>query len=226
MRKLTNSLTILAVLLVVGCVVIPDTFDANITVTIRHIQEEADDFLDYVEGKSDTLPGLGAPESQNTSMLDTVRGLFSPIQVAYAQEMKDSSPRIQQIANKMKARYGELQQVKAEGAVGESNRGMLELVKPEKIGDADKTNAVQRLIAAENGDRKALYKEVARLNKDQNLTVTAVERVYAQKRLERARSGELHQMPPAGEDFNAFKSSSKGRALGAQCTPNAWVTIP
>jgi uncharacterized protein YdbL (DUF1318 family) len=222
------SITGLAAILAIfgGCVVIPDTFDANINVTIRHIQEQADQLLDYVSGQSDTLPPIGeAPDPDQKSMLDRMLDAI-PVQTAYAAEIKESSPRVQQIANNMKTRFAEVEAAKKTGAVGENNRGLLEMVKPDAIADADQRNNVQRVIAADNEDRKALYQEIARLNSDQNLTVSTIERVYAQKRLERAKSGEVFQLPPAGEDFDAFAASPVGQKLGGAAKAGAWVTIP
>ncbi len=223
------SITGLAAILAIfgGCVVIPDTFDANINVTIRHIQEQADQLLDYVSGKSDTLPPIGeAPDPKQNSMLDRILDAIDPVQTAYAAEIKESSPRVQQIANSMKSRFSEVEAAKQTGAVGENNRGFLEMIKPDAIADAEQRNNAQKVIAADNEDRKALYQEVARLNSDQNLTVGTIERVYAQKRLERAKSGEAFQLPPAGADFDAFAASAAGKKLGGSAQPGTWVTIP
>jgi uncharacterized protein YdbL (DUF1318 family) len=210
-----------SVAILAGCVVIPKTFDANINVTIRQIQQQADQILDAIGAPP---PAASAPKK--TSLLRSTIDLFDPMPVAYAADVKEDSPRIKQLVGSMKARYPEVDAATKTGAAGENNRGLLELVKPEKISDAEKKNAVQRTIAAENDDRKALYQEIARLNSDQNLTVSAVERVYAQKRLERAQPGELFQLPPAGQDFTAFANSPVGKKLGGSATAGAWVTIP
>lgn len=225
MRRFSNWATIVAVLFLIGCVIIPSELNLNIDVTIRHIEEQADQFLDYVEGKSDVLPGLEAPEAESTSFLRRTVDFLSAIQVAYAAELNQSSPRVTQIAQKMKERYPDVQAVKATGAVGESNRGLLEMVKPERIESPEERNRAQRIIAADNEDRKALYKEIARINKDQNLNVGTVERVYAQERLQRAKTGDAFQLPPSGKDFDAFKASEAGKRLQDRCVPGAWVTI-
>jgi len=87
-------------------------------------------------------------------------------------------------------------------------------------------------MAEENEDRKAFYSEIARLNSDnKNVTVAYVERVYVWKRLERAESGQVCQLPsngaaPEGYTFDAFKATPLGQRLGAACVPDAWVTIP
>ena len=225
MRRVSNGVTLLAVVLIVGCIVIPDTFDANITITIRHVEEQAGQILDFVEGKSDTLPGLEESETEKTSFLQRTLDYLSPIQVAYAAELKDTSPRITQIATKMKGRYSEVAAIKATGAVGETNRGLLQLQRPDRISGAEEKNRVQRIVAAENEDRKALYKEISRLNSDLDLDVGKVERIYALQRLERAKAGEYSQLPAPGADFDKIKASSRGQRLGAACVPGAWVTI-
>lgn len=210
-----------------GCVRIPDKFEAHIVVEVRHqIENQAEQVLDYVEGRTDTLPSLDSVAPKSSSWLhDAVRAL-APVQVAYAQELKEDSPRVKQIAQSMRQRHAELEKLKAAKAVGETNRGYVELRPSDALNDAEAKNEAQRLIAAENEDRKALYQEVARLNKDADVTVTLVERAYAQKRLERAKSGEIFQLPPAGEDLEAFRNSAMGKKLGDQVIAGAWVTMP
>jgi len=225
MKRVSRTAVAATIALLAGCVVIPDTFDANINVTIRHIQEQAEGILNYVEGKTEALPEIAPAPEQESSLFERALDALDPIQTAYAAEVKEDSARVKQIANSMRARNAELEAAKKTGAVGENNRGFVELVKADAITDADQKNTIQRTIAAENDDRKALYQEIARLNSDQNMTVSTVERVYAQKRLERGRSGELFQLPPAGADFDAYIASPAGKKLGA-ATAGSWVTIP
>ncbi len=224
MRRNAYALSAVLLVMYLGCVVVPDQFEARIYIDIRHIQAQADEALDYVEGKTEALPEI-APVPESSSMLrDTLRFL-SPIGTAYAQEMDESSARAQQILKSMRDRHNELEAIKKTGGVGENNRGVVEVVDNAKLGGADQVNAAQQLIAAENNDRKAYYQEIARVNKDKNLNVGTVERVYAQRRLLRAKAGEVFQLPPAGEDFEAFKKSAAGQKLGAEAKADAWVTI-
>jgi hypothetical protein len=228
MIRVSRTAVAAAVALLAGCVVIPKTFDANINVTIHHVQEQAEGIIKFVEGETDTLPEI-APSAQGekkSSLIERALDVLDPVPTAYAAEVHEDSARVKQIATSMKARFPEVEAAKKTGAVGENNRGFLELVKADAITDADKKNAVQRTIAAENDDRKALYQEIARLNSDQNMTVTTVERVYAQKRLERAKSGEMFQLPPAGPDMDAFAASAVGKKLAGGAAAGAWVTIP
>jgi uncharacterized protein YdbL (DUF1318 family) len=237
MNKFSRIFSMLLVVLAVGCVVIPDTFDANINVTIRHIQEQADEIWDDIEGDTsssavwDEIEGDTSSSAVNSSVNDVsyfrrAVQFLSPIQIAYAAEGDGTSPRLDQIKAKIKQRYGDVQAAKRTGAVGETNRGLLELAQPEKISDSEQKNKVQRIIAAENQDRKAMYKEIARLNKDDNLTVTAVEHVHAASLMKRAKKGDLVQAPPAGEHFDNFRSTPIGKKLGGAAKPGAWVTLP
>ena len=226
MKKCVVALGATMVLVAVGCVITTrHTIDAHIVVDIRHIQQQADDVLDFIEGKSETLPGLEGPAQDDTSWTDRVLDALTPIRVAYAEELKAASPLIGQIAKKLKERHPAIQKLKADELLGEDNRGYVALRNDEKFTDPKKKNAAQKLVAAENADRKALYKDIARLNKDKKVTLSTVERVYAQKRLERAKPGDLFQLPRKGEEFDKFKASALGKKLGEACQPGAWVKI-
>ena len=225
---MSNIATLAAVLFIVGCIVIPDTI--HITIDIRHVEQQADNFLDYVEGKTDLLPGEDETNNEDAATVDTSwlqRGLefFAPVNVAYAAELNESSSRVTQIANSMKKRNAQVVALKKQGSIGENNRGFLELVRPEALAGDEEKNKVQAVVAAENADRKALYKELARLNKDQSLDVTTIEGVYAKKRRERAKLGEHIQLPKAGPDLEALKKSPLAKKLSGAIAPGAWVTL-
>lgn len=209
-----------------GCVVRTEhTINAHITVDIRHIEEQADDVLDFIEGKSDALPAATAEAPKPTSYFQNFLRLIDPAPMASAAELT-LSPLAQDILKKMQSRNDDVAALKATGCFGENNRGYIELRDCDALKDAEKRNKAQQLLAEENKDRKAFYNEVARINKEANVTVSAVEAVYAQKRLMRAKSGEAAQLPPAGADFDEFKASAAGGRLGDKCQPSAWVTIP
>lgn len=227
MRRLLAAVVAVGVLVGMGCVQIPKKFEAHITVDIRHhIEQQAGSTLDFIEGKTDTLPSAAtSPAPGGQSWLMRARDMLSPIGVAYAAELNANSPEITRIATEMRKRFDQIDALKKKGYAGENNRGYVELRGEDKISSSDERNLAQRLVAAENKDRKALYNEVAKLNKDQNVNVSMVERIYAQAWLKRAKSGEIFQLPPNGEDFEAFKASAAGQALGTACEPDAWVVM-
>jgi uncharacterized protein YdbL (DUF1318 family) len=227
MKRIGLALATTVSLIALGCVITTKhKIDAHIVLDIRHIQEQADGVLDYIEGKTDELPATeSTDESAGPTILERAYYAMAPIRVAYAAELKESSPKVKELADKMRARQPQIEALKKQGAIGEDNRGYATLRESDATADAQKKNEAQQLVGAENADRKALYREIANENADQNVTLTTVERVFAQRRLMRAAAGEVFQLPPAGDDFDKFKASPMGAKLGAECVPGAWVTM-
>ena len=213
-----------------GCVIRTEhKIDAHITMDIRHVANQAENVLDFVEGKTDDLPGLEeAVEGEPVSHLQRVLNAIDPIQTVYADELKvTTSPLIKEIAVKMRERNTKIEAMKKQGCLGETNRGYVELRDCDAVKEPAKRNEAQKLVAEENKDRKALYAEMARLNKDiDGVNVARVERIFAMQRLSRGKSGEIFQLPPAGADFEKFKSTNTAKNLGSSCVANAWVTLP
>jgi uncharacterized protein YdbL (DUF1318 family) len=229
MKRLAVMCALALLFVGLGCVIRTEhTIDAHITLDIRHIADQASGVLDFVQGKSDTLPGVEAApkKDDSTSWLQQTLDLLNPMPVAYAAELNTTSDLVKEIAVKMRERNDAVEALKKLGCLGENNRGYLELRDSPAMTDNAKRNEAQKLLADENKDRKALYNEIARLNKDRDVSVSIVEGIYAVERLKRAKSGEIFQLPPAGEAFDSFKASAAGKALGGACAPNAWVTIP
>tara|TARA_R110001592_G_scaffold144739_3_gene368097 strand:- start:164 stop:841 length:678 start_codon:yes stop_codon:yes gene_type:complete len=225
MKKRMIGLNALIIALLVGCVIRTEhKIDAHITLDIRHVQEQAEDVLDFIEGKTDALPGF--EEDKPTSWLQRSLQALDPFTVVHAAEMKTDSPKVKQIATELRKNNAAVSKLVSSGCFGETNRGYVELQECDDLKDADAKNEAQQLLASENAARKALYSEIARLNKDDGLSVTAVEQVYAAQRIKRGAPGERYQLPSAGEIFNEIKASDLGKKLGAACTPGAWVTIP
>ena len=227
MKRLVSALVAAGVIVGLGCVRIPKKFEAHITVDVRHhVEEQADSVLDFVEGKSDTVSmEEEAPAPPGTSWLERVWQAVSPLPVAYAKELKMSSPAVTEITQRLRERFAQLEALKKKGCAGENNRGYVELREAKRIEDPEERNHAQRIIAAENKDRKKLYKEMAQINKEDHVSVSMVERVFAQKHLERAKPGDLFQLPKRGDDFDAFRGSKAGQRLGAGCVPESWVRI-
>ena len=241
MKKVLFAGLLAMTLVVLGCVIRTESkIDAHITLDIRHISAQAENVLDFVEGKTDALPGVdpaaAAPAADDkgkkanpgpTSWMRRALEGLSPMQVAYADQLKvTASPLVAEIAGKMRQRNPEITRLKQAGCVGESNRGYVEVRDCDETRDPAKRNAAQKTISEENKDRKALYNEIARLNSSQGVTVSTVEGIYAMERLHRADSGEAFQLPPAGPDFDGVKKSALGQKLGDKCVPDAWVVIP
>ena len=88
-----------------------------------------------------------------------------PIRTAHAQALSSTSEAVKELAKSMRARLPEVNALKANGSVGEDNRGYLRLQEgADALSDADAKNAAQKVVAAENDDRKALYTAIAEEN--------------------------------------------------------------
>ncbi|MCK5861638.1 MAG: DUF1318 domain-containing protein [Candidatus Hydrogenedentes bacterium] len=230
MKKYVVFGAVVALTIAWGCVIRTEhKIDAHITLDIRHVADQAEDVLDFIEGKTDALPGVEeVVEPESTSQLQRVMNALNPVQPVYAAELSvTTSPLIREIATSMRTRNTQVDAMKKKGCLGESNRGYVKLRDCDAVKDAEQRNKAQKLVADENKDRKALYAEMARLNrKIEGINVTKVEGIFAMQRLERAKSGRAFQLPPAGADFNKIKGSAVGKKLGSACAAGAWVTIP
>lgn len=165
----------------------------------EHIRAQAEIMLDFVEGGTDALPA--------------------------EQESVPSLP--VEIAERMRARHPEITTLKEQGCLGEMNCGLVELRDCDAIEDAETQNAAQKIVAEENKDRKALYTEVVRLNRElPDINVATVQFIYFLARLNRGAAGALFEMPEPGPAFDTVKTSVAGEKLGAQCTPSSWVALP
>lgn len=110
-------------------------------------------------------PPLPAPsvESPPTSALERAMGLL--VREAHAQEpdIEVSSPAIEALKASMRARHARLVPYYDSGAIGMAASGLLVLRDPQAVPLKDR-QALAGVIAAENRDRNALYREIAQAN--------------------------------------------------------------
>ncbi len=161
------------------------------------IEAQATQILDFIDGRSDAPPTCADPDNDKSAFWDGFR-----------------------------ERRVFIADLKSKGCLVENNRGRLELRKCDDFGDAEDRNTAQRVMAEENKDRKALYREVAHMHRDFGLSVTRVEQIYVMQRLLRAAPGETCQLPRESELIAQLKKTDLGARLGGECQPGAWVIIP
>ena len=83
-----------ALLALAGCVIRTEhKIDAHITLDIRHVQEQAGDVLNYIEGKCDELPGLEQKAESSSWLWESLKSL-DPFKAIEAAEMKSDSARV------------------------------------------------------------------------------------------------------------------------------------
>jgi uncharacterized protein YdbL (DUF1318 family) len=114
--------------------------------------------------------------------------LFALATAAGAQGNLDiDSPAITALRNSMQQRHAKLAPLYAAGAVGQADDGTVALRDASGLPLAQR-GQVNSLIAAENQDRLALYREIARANGHPEWEVE-VRRTFAQRWIDRAQSG-------------------------------------
>lgn len=89
--------------------------------------------------------------------------LLVPPAAAQQPDIDISSPAIVTIEAALEARHAELKPHYASGAVGLKANGLVELRDPAAV-DLRERNRVKQLVAEENRDRNALYREIASAN--------------------------------------------------------------
>lgn len=89
--------------------------------------------------------------------------LWMPLPVFAAADLEINTPAISGLKNAMQQRHGQLAGHYASGAVGLTRDGLV-AVRDAALVPLAQRQAVNGLVAAENQDRQALYREIARAN--------------------------------------------------------------
>jgi uncharacterized protein YdbL (DUF1318 family) len=157
--------------LIMACITVNIYFPAGA------IQEAADQIVDEVR------PGQ---QEKKGSSLDRIRlqwiARLAPILapgIAFAQiDIDISTPSIRALRSSLAERFKSLEGFYRGRALGENNRGYVEIRDESGLNLKEKAN-LRRLVDAENRDRKALYKEILEANKLDVQFLDEVERLFA-----------------------------------------------
>lgn len=160
-RLLAAPVVALAVFALGACVTI------NVYFPAAEAQQAAEEFVEKVLGDE---AGAAAGEGEPQAFAPAPRPRWSPMSLlisqAHAQEADITirTPAIQAIQDRMAARFQSgLKAHFDSGALGFGNDGLVVLRDPGKVGLKDRV-AVNQLIAEENRDRNAVYREIAVAN--------------------------------------------------------------
>jgi uncharacterized protein YdbL (DUF1318 family) len=164
-RFLTRMPAGVALALLAGCVTINVYFPAVAA------EKAADRIIEDVWGKQPqgepaepTPDTRGERSTGGLSMLALhVLDFVLPAAEAAEPNIDISSPAVQQIKSSMESRHGSLAPHYSSGAVGLTNDGMVAVRDANAVPLAER-NTVKQLVADENADRRALYREIAVAN--------------------------------------------------------------
>jgi len=189
-----------AATILVGCVTI------NIYFPEAAAQEAADRIIDEVRG----LNGGGEVAPPAASGAETsARGDAAPRRVliagatrvlewlvpsvAAAPNFDASSPASRALEQSLKARFPRIKPFLDSGAVGLTDAGLLEIRDRNAIPLAER-NGVRQLVAEQNTDWEALYKEIARINGHPEW-VDQIRKVFAERWVAKASRGWYYRTP-------------------------------
>ena len=119
--------------------------------------------------------------------------LAGPLAALGAADLEINTPAINNIKSSMQARHGQLAPHFATGAVGLTRDGMV-AVRDANLVPLASRQAVNALVSAENQDRAALYREIARANGHPEWEAD-IRSTFAQRWIERAQAGWWYQAP-------------------------------
>lgn len=193
MKKRLRWSSLLTVIGLVACVTI------NIYFPAAAAEKAADKIIEDVwEQDATTPPVAPSPPAEQEGasfpppfvwgrILDF---LITPVAAAEP-NLDISSPVVKRITVSMERRYRELKPYFQSGAIGLTHDGLVAIRKAQEISLKDRTQ-VNQLLAAENNDRNALYREIARANGHPEWEVQLRE-TFARRWIQKAPSGWWYQ---------------------------------
>ena len=187
---LLGSLGLASLLALAACVTI------NVYFPAAEAQEAAEEFVEKVLGE-DAEGGGAEPENPQASLAAPSRGfdvLSLFISTAHAQEadITIKTPAIQSIQARMEQRFqSSLQPHFDSGALGFGKDGLIVLRDATKVGLKDRVS-VNQLVADDNRDRNAVYREIAVANGHPEWEAQ-IRETFAAQWIERAKAGWYYQ---------------------------------
>ncbi len=190
-RSLLPAKFALISLLLMGCVTINVYFPAVAA------EKAADRIIEDVWGKQ-PQPAPSGSDTQGqrkkphmTLLAKQVLDFVVPVAHAAEPNIDISSPAVQQLTSSMESRHPSLAPHYASGAVGLTSDGMVAVRDANAVPLAER-NAVKKLVADENSDRSALYREIAVANGHPEWEAD-IRKTFAQRWIAKAQSGWFYQ---------------------------------
>ena len=120
-----------------------------------------------------------------------ITSLFSGQSALAAADLELNTPAITALKTSMQQRHGQLASFYASGAVGLTRDGLIAVKEASAVALKDRQN-LNSLVAGENNDRNALYKEIASANGHAEWEAE-IRSTFAQRWVQKAQSGWWYQ---------------------------------
>ena len=158
----------------------------NIYFPAEKVETMAEGIVEDIRGKEKEISP--EPYDQNPSKKDSepLSHLFWLLDIigpksAFAQEATEvSNATIRALKEKMRKRYPQMKSFFTQGAVKEGDNGYVIEGDTKKV-DLKTRSRIKKLMKAENGDRKKLYKEVAAALKIDPSQIQQIEEIFAKQ---------------------------------------------
>jgi uncharacterized protein YdbL (DUF1318 family) len=191
MKILRLSASVLLLLFAAACVTINVYFPAEAA------EKAADRIIQDVYGEQPAVPEEAGPQSRvqpdalavasQSALLDW---LIPPARAAGA-DITVNTPAIRKLKADMEARHKELAPFYASGALGITRDGQV-AIRDQKAVPLKDRNSLNNLVARENRDRDALYKEIAKANSHPEWEAD-IREIFARRWVDNAKRGWWYQ---------------------------------
>lgn len=188
MKRVIPVPFLMALLLSAACVTI------NVYFPAAAAEKAADRIIDDVWNKDARNPGAAVPAPQSSlparfalSLLD----FLVPAAQAQEPDIEISSPEVQRVKASLELRFSNLKPYLDSGAVGLTGDALVAVRDATAVPLAQR-NVLKALVADENNDRQALYREIANAN-GQPQWAGQIRSVFAQRWVAKARPGWWYQ---------------------------------
>ena len=180
-RKLLKIFGILFLTVIAGnCI----SLTVNVNFPAGEVQKAADKVVGDIRGKEtrqDTAPEV-KPQSFKKIFIFAMPAAYAEVNVDV------STPPIRKLKKSMQERFPDLGPFYNKGVIGEGNEGLVDIRDIEGLDLKERAKA-KKLVSDENGDREALYREIAKANKFGEETIPDIKKIFANSWREDARTG-------------------------------------
>jgi hypothetical protein len=151
----------------------------NIYFPAEKVESVAGKIVDDIRGQKPPATKKPSPDKDSHLLKKTL--LAFACSTAYADEtLTVSNPTIRELKQQMKDRYTSMKPYYLKGFLKEGNDGYVTIKKVGGLG-LKQTRDLKNLIRAENGDRKKLYREIARALKIDPSQVGRIGKIFGKE---------------------------------------------
>lgn len=143
-------------------------------------------------------PTAGSGTTPQESLLSCILSLGATTAYAAEDEVaapEISNPAIRKIIDSRATRLAAINDLKANGVIGEGNQGLVVVRSLDAIPGLKQRADAQKLVKDENADREQLFKEIAAAKNVDLAQLPQIRATYAEALREKARPGDWIQLP-------------------------------